>query len=368
MAGTRGRPTKAEQAAKQALEKDKKIVCLNCGCKNQALFYRSQNPFNKFFGYIPYCKDCIKGEMWKFYLKKYDNNEHIALHALLRSLNLPYIHSIYLASLKNINNPNAKINNVSSETNADDDTPAIDTEGTIISAYMKTYNSFYANNGYGSTYLDSEGVDEISGVYDYEPNITIKRRRTPAPYSDDDKDDERYEYIEYNAEELIEKWGEFDDNKLKKLELEYLDWQDKIGDCIYEKSTDLMVKQVCFLTITIQEKRVNGDLADEEMKNLRIMLKESGLLEKQKSQNIESTVIGMTIRDIEQFRPIKETLPELVDVDNYKEIEDTFIGAMSRTLGKENEFTRKFDEIYKDYTIDIVEGRAPDGTEQENPD
>lgn len=358
----RGRPSKAEVEAKAEAERNKKVICLNCGCKNQTYFYKSQNTFNKYFGVIPYCKNCVKGEMWQFFLKKYNSNEQLALHALLRSLNLPYIHSVYLASIKNINNPNALISNSRVENEEDNEADSL-----LISAYMKNYNSFAKQNNYGSTYLDSEGIDEIVALADNEPTLTLKRRKTKI--NENDINEDRYEYFEYEADELLDKWGLFDDDKLKKLELEYLDWKDKIGDCIYEKSTDIMVKQVCFLTVVIQEKRVMGESVEDELKELRAILKDSGLLEKQQSQDIESKQIGMTIKEIEQWRPLKETLPELVDVDNFREIEDTFIGAMARTMGKENEFTQRFDEIYRDYTVDIVEGKVglADGTgESEN--
>ena len=346
----RGRPTKAEVEAREEAERSKKVVCMNCGCQNQGNFYKSHNPFNKYYNKIPYCKDCIKGDMWSFFLKKYGNNEQMALHGLLRALNMPYIQSVYLASLKNINNPNAMI----STSRADNPDAENSAESMLVSAYMKNYNSFYTQNKYGDTYLDSEGVNEIMNLADNEPHLTIKRKKTII--DDSVRDEEKYEYIDYDADELIDKWGEFDDTMLKKLELEYLDWKDKIGDCIKEKSTDIMVKQVCYLTVKVQDKRARDESVEDEMKELRAILKDSGLLEKQQNQDIEATKIGMTIRDIEQFRPIKDTLPELVDVDHYGDIIDTFIGAMSRTMGKTNEFTEKFDELYKDYTIDIIEG------------
>ena len=134
----RGRPTKAEVEARQEAERSKKVVCMNCGCQNQANFYKSHNPFNKYYNKIPYCKDCIKGEMWAYFLKKYGNNEQLALHGLLRSLNMPYIQSVYLASLKNINNPNATITKTKGEDEEEDSTG----DSVLISAYIKNYNSF----------------------------------------------------------------------------------------------------------------------------------------------------------------------------------------------------------------------------------
>jgi hypothetical protein len=201
----RGRPSKEELKAREEADRSQKIVCMNCGCKNQANFYKSQNPFNKHYGKIPYCKDCIKGEMWQFFLKKYDNKEQLALHALLRSLNLPYIQSVYDASVKNINNPNALI----STSRADSPISENTADNMLVSAYMKNYNSLYNQNNYGDSYLDSEGVDNILGLVENEPHLILKHKKSRV--DENARDEEKYEYIEYDADELIDKWGEFDD-------------------------------------------------------------------------------------------------------------------------------------------------------------
>ena len=53
------------------VEETPKITCICCGKANQKDFYESANPFQKYYGKIPYCKDCIKGVMWDYYCKKY---------------------------------------------------------------------------------------------------------------------------------------------------------------------------------------------------------------------------------------------------------------------------------------------------------
>ena len=222
--------TSAKPKQKDSPEENKRIVCLNCGCKNQSEFYKSHNPFNKYMSYIPYCKDCIRSEMWRYFLRKFNNNEQLALHGLLRSLNLPYIHSVYLASIKNINNPNATISKDAEEDNEE----SVKTNNSVlVSAYFKNYNSLYERNGYGDTYLDSEGLNEIQGMAIYEDTIQIRRQKKEENI--EDIDTEKYEVLEYDADELIFKWGAFPDEKLIRLEREYLDWSDKLGDYIYDK-------------------------------------------------------------------------------------------------------------------------------------
>ena len=340
--------TSAKPKQKDSPEENKRIVCLNCGCKNQSEFYKSHNPFNKYMSYIPYCKDCIRSEMWRYFLRKFNNNEQLALHGLLRSLNLPYIHSVYLASIKNINNPNATISKDAEEDNEE----SVKTNNSVlVSAYFKNYNSLYERNGYGDTYLDSEGLNEIQGMAIYEDTIQIRRQKKEE--SIEDIDTEKYEVLEYDADELIFKWGAFPDEKLIRLEREYLDWSDKLGDYIYDKSTDLIVKQVCQQTVEIEDKRLLGEKVKDDVNTLQALLNSSGLIEKTRDKSAETTKIGMTIREIENLRPLAKTTKELEDVDKYGELLDTFIGGISRTMGKENIFTQRFDEIYKDYTINL---------------
>ena len=341
--------TSAKPKQKDSPEENKRIVCLNCGCKNQSEFYKSHNPFNKYMSYIPYCKDCIRSEMWRYFLRKFNNNEQLALHGLLRSLNLPYIHSVYLASVKNINNPNATISKDTEEVNEE----SVKTNSSVlVSAYFKNYNSLYERNGYGDTYLDSEGLNEIQGMAIYEDTIQIRRQKKEENI--EDIDTEKYEVLEYDADELIFKWGAFPDEKLIRLEREYLDWVDKLGDYIYDKSTDLIVKQVCQQTVEIEDKRLLGEKVKDDVNTLQALLNSSGLIEKTRDKSAESVKLGMSIRDMETLRPISKVKPELNDVYKYDNLLRCFTGAMSRTLGKDNQFVKQFDEYFKNYTIDMV--------------
>ena len=338
------------------VEEKRIITCLCCGSKNQRNFYMSHNNFNKFFAFIPYCKTCIKTTMWDFYMKKYNSKECLALHALLRALNLPYIHGLYLASVKNMSNPNATIKSLDNELDEEDN------GSVLVSAYMKNYNSLHTKNGYGDSYDDSEGVGEVSGLTSYEDVIKIKRKRKAVDTSKIDTS--KYDLIECDVDDLIQKWGLFEDEDLIYLEGEYLDWKDKIGDYINEKATELMVKQVCLQTLEIYQKRQLGAKVKDDVTTLQSLLTNSGLLEKQQQKSSEDIKIGMTIADIENTRPLKETLPELVDIDKYGEVIDTFTGAMCRTLGKENYFTKKFDDLYKNYTIDLINTSITDTIEE----
>ena len=53
-------------------------------------------------------------------------------------------------------------------------------------------------------------------------------------------------------------------------------------------------------------------------------------------------------------RPIKTVDDDLADVDNIKMIIAAFTGNLFRALGRENAYTKRFDELYDKYSIDII--------------
>src|SRR5574344_368900 len=75
-----------------------RLVCPNCKTTNRIKFYKSYDQFNK-LGYVFYCKDCIKNVLYPYYLQRY-KDQNIAVHHLLRALNVCYIHDVYLTSAK----------------------------------------------------------------------------------------------------------------------------------------------------------------------------------------------------------------------------------------------------------------------------
>ena len=270
-----------------------KIKCLCCGMGNQSNFYATKDPFRKYFAKIPYCKNCIK-EIYNKYLKKYNGNINMAIYYLCRKIDLPYIHSAFVGAVENINNPNAKIQG----------------EDSIVSAYIKNL-SFSEANGWGCNFDDSQGENEIDGLSSFEETIKVKRSQK-IPGKEPDKD--KYDVIEYDTDELIRKWGLYDNSDLIYLESEYLDWSDKLNG-IHEKSIDIMVKQVCLQCNEIRKDRENGANVDKKLATLQSLLKTSGLIEAQKD-NTDDLSVGMLISEIEHKRPVKTVDPELEDVNN----------------------------------------------------
>ena len=310
---------------------DEKLCCLNCGSSNINNFYTTKDPSRSYFGKIPYCKDCVKKFYDKYY-KLYNKNQNMAIYYLCRKIDIPYVHTAYLGAIENLNNVNSKIQSG---------------EHALVSAYMKNM-SFAEKNGWGFTFDDSQGESEIEGISSFEATTKVKRNLNFNSSSTDNID-----VIEYDTEQLVQKWGLFPNEDLAYLESEYLDWEEKLNG-ITEKSIDIMVKQVCLQCNEIRKDRENNINVDKKLATLQNLLKTSGLIEMQDSGSDERRV-GMSISDIEFKRPVKTVNPELDDVDNMRDVIYGFVGALSRTLGKENAYTEKFDEIYGRYSIDIID-------------
>ena len=244
---------------------------------------------------------------------------------------MPYIHSAYTGALQNVTNPDAKIQGLDN----------------ILSAYMKSM-AFAEQNGWGSTFDDSVGEDQIDGLSSYDDVIKVKRKINRGSTNTQD-----FDIIEMDADELVQKWGRFDDDDLAYLESEYMDWEEQLNG-IVDKFVDIMVKQVCLQMNEIRHDRENGVPVEKKLAALRNLIKDSGLADLQNNE-AASQGVGMTARDIEFHRPVREPDKELNDVDNIGEILIGFLGGTSRAIGKENEFTEVFDKVYDKYTIDIID-------------
>nr|DAQ44233.1 MAG TPA: hypothetical protein [Bacteriophage sp.] len=208
--------------------------------------------------------------------------------------------------------------------------------------------AFAEQNGWGSTFDDSVGEDQIDGLSSYDDVIKVKRKINRGSTNTQD-----FDIIEMDADELVQKWGRFDDDDLAYLESEYMDWEEQLNG-IVDKFVDIMVKQVCLQMNEIRHDRENGVPVEKKLAALRNLIKDSGLADLQNNE-AASQGVGMTARDIEFHRPVREPDKELNDVDNIGEILIGFLGGTSRAIGKENEFTEVFDKVYDKYTIDIID-------------
>ena len=188
--------------ARQTIKNDEplKLTCICCGAKNQANFYVTQDKMHKTFGKIPYCKDCVKNVIYPNYLKKF-KSPNLAIYYMCRKIDVPYNHTAYQGALETIKNPKSTMYG----------------EDYLVQAYMQNI-AFANNNGWGNTFDDSQGEDKIDGIVSFAEITKVKRQP-----NNKEIDTDKYEIIEYDTDELIQKWGNFSNEDLAYLETEYLD-------------------------------------------------------------------------------------------------------------------------------------------------
>lgn len=331
-------PRTSSSNAKRVISKKEKIenekitmYCLWCGDSTKSNFYITKDKHKNFLGRIPYCKNCIQ-KIYEEYLKRYNNDINLAVYYTVRKIDIPYIHTAFIGALENVKNPNSRIFG----------------EDSIMKAYMKNL-AFADKNGWGYSFDDSIGENEIEGLSSFEDVIKVKRKSNKRK----EEESENYEVIEMDSAELVRKWGNFDDEDLAYLESEYMDWEQQLNG-IPDKNTEIMIRQICLQCNEIRKDRQEERPVEKKIATLQSLFKTSGLSEMQNNESATKGV-GMNIRDIEYKRPIKEVDPELADVDNIHSILLAYLGGTSRALGKENKYTEQFDEDFKKYNIDIIE-------------
>lgn len=306
--------------------------CQKCGMSTQSKFYLTKDPNRCTYGKILYCKDCVR-KIYEHYYKKY-KNINLGVYYTCRKIDIPYIDVAFKGAMDTIKNPKSTIVG----------------EENIIPAYFKGL-AVSEQNGWGYTFDDSIGEDKIDGIISFDIYTKVKRNNRIVGSLDDTK----YDIIEYETEALQMKWGDYDNADLGSLETEYLDWQDKLGGQIDDKTIDELIKQICYQTLEIKKDRENGDDCSKKVDTLIKLMNNSNLIEKQKKTEETVRTAGQRIEDIERTRPIKKVDSELSDVDNIERLLIGYIGTTARALGKENYYTKKFDELYKSYSIDIIE-------------
>ncbi len=306
-----------------------KIICIKCGCENQSNFYSTKDEDRKYFGKVPYCKDCIK-KFYEKYLMKY-KNMNLAVYYTLRKIDVPYIQAAYNGAIENINKKDATIKG----------------EDAIISAYMKGL-AFSDRNGWGCSFDDSQGESEIDGLSSYDVYTKVKKNRKVKSSENVNQDD--YETIEYDTQYLIDKWGNFDQEDLSKLESTYLDYEEQLGGDIEDASTKTLVKQICYQTLEINEERETKGDTTKLVPVLTNLMDKVGLVTKKDNDKLKNIKVGTTIKDIEYTHPIADKGERYKDVDGIGDMVSAMVGALSRTLGKKNQYVEAFNHVFGKYT------------------
>lgn len=329
----RGRPKGSTKKVDTSTD-EPVLYCLECGNKVISNFYMSKDKHRKFFGKIPYCKNCIK-KMYKTYLSLY-NDENLAVYYTCRKIDVPYIHSSYLGAVESSKNKDSNFNDT-----------------LLIQTYMSNMG-FAEKNGWGTSFDDSQGENQIEKLHTFDAVTEIKRNRINNPSHNPEVNSDEYETIEYDTEFLQSKWGQtFENWELAYLEGEYLDWEEKLNG-ISDKTIDILVKQICYQLLDIYKDRQSGAAVDKKIKTLTDLMNNSGLIDKQDKANEKHKTLGMEIEQIEYMKPATSGKNIFEDVDGLKNYINGAAGCYFKAMGIENEYTKFYDNWMKEYQVDIV--------------
>jgi hypothetical protein len=210
----------------------------------------------------------------------------------------------------------------------------------VYQGYMKQLNSFREPNNYGDSFDDS---DEL---------ITEGDKLNGALLDCDDIDIDNFEV---NIE-LVNRWANLPKRNLLFLENEYQDWSTRYD--ISSKSMELLVKEICYQQLLIQQKKEEGKSVKDELRTLQELMNSGALkpIQESAAQSTDDQTFGTLIKKWENEKPIPKPDKEFEDVDGIKKyITIWFFGHLCKMLGIQNDYARQYDDEIMKYTVDMPE-------------
>lgn len=206
--------------------------------------------------------------------------------------------------------------------------------------------SFNNTNFCGLPFKTSEKIDEDGQIY---------IGRDAVEEFDEDSDPEK-RITRREIREFRDKFGNFPDDDLRWLGKRYKEWEERYD--ISELNTQKLIVQLVCDEYSIVQKRERGIDVSKQWKTFMDTMKQLQLTPKQQAKNSTSvgfTSLGDFIKEVEKTRPIVNRDPEFEDVDGINKIKIAISGAIARTLGKDNDYSRAFEKLYKDYSSDLLQ-------------
>ena len=223
----------------------------------------------------------------------------------------------------------------------------------ISSGEIPEDKCMFANSAFGG--IPFKCVEEPMDVQPIYNDKIVNEDTTPQ-----DKEEQT------RIQKLSKKWGiddkkdlNFLENRFKELEEEY----DLSG-----LNTQMLVKQLCFEELKLLQIRKGGGDSKKSLDSMRALMADLNLTPK-KAKTFNSSSfdsLGSAIKVFEKHKPIINKDPTFEDVDKIERFRDSMVGALQRTLQQDSEYVKKFEENYKDYSVDITAGI--DGDDEDGND
>lgn len=319
-------------------------MCSRCGrFRHPRHFYKSTSDIHN--GRVPICSDCV-GELFVEYLKKYKDVREVLIlmsHKLDAYVYEPVLEK-YTKWYEEQDGKEAVVN------------------GSFFSKYytdillQKHLNPDL--KPFTFEHSKFEGVPfKCVTTYSIVPQIYNDRFMSDEDY-DNLEEDLEYDdkpLSDYAIKRLRDKFGNYPPNDLKWLERRYREWESEYD--ITELNKRKLITQMCCDELTIVRGRERGEDVSKLWKTFMDTMKTSSLTPKQQDKNSTSNGFGSLselIAAAEKRGPIVERAKEFNDVDGVNRFIVAISGAIARTLGKKNKYTEAFEQIYEDYTSNVL--------------
>ncbi|BDR74180.1 hypothetical protein K144316041_p20190 (plasmid) [Clostridium tetani] len=157
------------------------------------------------------------------------------------------------------------------------------------------------------------------------------------------------------TEDMVAFWGKRDKvEDYEFLENEYGNLTTRFENDSY--SQEMLFQEIALQRLDIRRKRENGDNVDKELKTLQDLLGSANIKPVQETgaNASEQKSFGVLIKKWENERPIPKADPKWEDVDGIKDYIDTwFLGHLCKMMGVKNEFSKKYEEALKKYSVKL---------------
>lgn len=210
---------------------------------------------------------------------------------------------------------------------------------------IKTDMCFENSNFCGIPFKATPKMEEDGRVYSEDEEIAYAA----------EPEDETTIITRRQLKEFRDKFGNYNDDDLRWLGKKYMEW-DEHYDISELNKQKLIIQLVCD-EFSIVKKREQGEDVSKQWKTFMDTMKQLELTPKQQAKNSTGTgfaSLGDFIKEVERTKPIVNRDPRFEDVDGINKIKIAMAGALARTLGRDNQYSKAFEKIYKQYSSDIL--------------
>lgn len=300
--------------------KENTITCPRCGtdypyAKRKQHFFISYQDSYKNSGIMHICRKCVN-EIYDMYLKQCGDPK-LATRQTCRKLDLYWSDVIYDGVY--YRNP----------------------EKSMMNKYIARLNT---GRYVGRCYDDTLQDENMMWTFVTDPSDIITEE-TPVTVVNNDNSEVSNEAIEfwgsgYNPSMYIDLESRFDYH-CKKL---------KVKRKNLDLGMELLLKQICVLELSINKDIAAGKSVDKAVNSLNTLVGSLNLKPVQKQDDINSelanTPLGVWILKYENERPLPDIDPEL-KANKIKKYVFTWLGHVCKMLGKENSFSKLYDDEIK---------------------